>query len=442
MMRTIGCVLVVLMALSLLAQEPTVDQLITKHLNTLQTSQDADSRRGALRSLNGLSRNKEIVRAVPALVQIIKTDPVGEVRGLAIEVLGLIKKDRKEPCPLLLVESIFSADGDVRNYAAVYAGLFKEFEPGALEVVLRHVNVKDPVRRGDVLMWLSIVEQKDPKILAMLRERTRDSHFYVRHCARYAVYRITNRLEDILPYWVEMTAGFVDSPPPELPADAPEEKKQEQIRKNMCTIACWGRLIELVAEYPDDFATLLDRMLRDDSPRARRQTVVALGKVIELIAEAPAPFPFPSPRFAFGDDPKAEETKTPLELLKENFLKNAAVEAKLKQLHDADPDKQVRAAAGKTLGQMAAARKKEPPKPVSPFSLYTTPSVPRNFFPNAPADYTLPPHLKNQIKDGTSNTIIVNPDGGVRFMNRGDYQKWIDPEGWKGIERGKEKPKK
>ncbi|MCO6455134.1 MAG: hypothetical protein J5I93_07530 [Pirellulaceae bacterium] len=406
MIRVCLGTLLLLLSARLEAQDSSIDEQVAAHLKVLEYNRNASVRRDAVRALNGLSRSPQAVVAVPALMEVIRNDPVGEIRGLAIEVVGLIKRQQNEPCPQLLVESIFSDDEDVRNHAGVYAGLFTEFEQGAVDVLLPHLDSEDPFRRGDVLMWLAIVGTKDPKVLELLRQHTGAPHFYIRHSAQCGVYKMTNNLADILPYCIETVAGTAELPA-DLPDDAPVEVRQAQRQRNLITIAVLGRWMDLVATYPAELEPELVRLLESESPQVRRDIITALGKAVQAIADAPSPFSLPGLTFAGENGAARDETKSALESMQEKFLRREGIEARIKRLAEDDPDVQVRAAAMKTLAIMSEARQKEPRAPQSPLVPFLIPSS-HDDLPRQPnGGYRLPRDLDEKFRDGTSNTVIL-----------------------------------
>ena len=404
------------------AQESSVDKTIANHLKTLQTSNDAGALKAALQALNPLSRQPEAVKAVPVLIEFIRSDSLGEIRGLAIEVLGLIQRERGQPCPLVIVESRFGEDADVRNYAAVYAGIFDKFEPWAVDVLLRQLATEDPLEKGEVLIWLAIVEKHDAELLDLLRKHTKDSHFYVRHCAHWAVYNTTNKLEDIVPYCVVLTASAVEKPSL-LSADASEDMKDRQTQRNLVTLSGTGKLMSLLTSDDDGFAALMKLRLQDNSPEVRRQTLIALEKAISMIAESSSTRWIPRFSLEHTEQLQPKKQKTALERLQGAFLRDVEIEDRVTRLRDMDPDEKVRIAAAGLLKTMVEVRQKKPSPPLNSIEYFLTPSDPNDA--RMPSGYGQPVDISEGVRDGTSNTIRVE-DLLRQRGNKFNHKQWTD----------------
>jgi hypothetical protein len=328
----------------------------------------------------------------------------------------MIQRRLNQICPLIIIECMFDKDEDVRTYAWGVSGAypFKAYEKGSVEVLLAGMKKADDVTRGDLLFTLARAGKDDPKVMAMVRDLGKDPHFYVRHCAHCALYSVTEQLPEFVSYLLDFLVRNEDSPARDLPADAPEDQKLERCRYNLVLLGIFARFATLSQEKPKEFPALLLRLLEDPSPKTRRQVCKVLG-FLARHATLTIDMPFVVTDF------RELRSETLAEAAKKGLFRDGLVEDALKKCAGSDSNRDVAQAATTALKHIEEMKAKKPdPAKQSPYSSiipYLSPdSQPdlQKLLPPAPIDYS----RFNRIQDGTSNTILINPDGGVKSIQQ------------------------
>jgi HEAT repeat protein len=294
--------------------------------------------------LTSNARSKHAPLGMPALEKLVRKDPDAEVRAKSVAALLLIANAHEKPCPLALVEALRDPHEDVRVNAAV--GLFKQFEPGAVAVLLDGTGDKIPDVRSDCVMLLATVAPKDPKALAAIERAKADSNSNVRHSAHCARFKATDDLPEFLAYFIRLredSASIKDRHPP-----GSEEEKHEQARFNLYQIGSAVRLVEWSNQRPAELATALVKLLDDKSAIMRRGAASLVGATAKKVELDPMPLwknipealrPVIDPTVGAKKEGPPEPSPAALK------LRELKVEDKLRELRDKDPDESVRIAA-------------------------------------------------------------------------------------------------
>jgi len=372
--------LATLAALTLLAgqgrsgEKRSEEEELLAQLRRLEPGKSRDDRLGGLEWLQKNGHGRPVGMAVPAVERCLLKDPDPAVRAKAAQVLGWLahlKKPRE--CPLALLQALEDREAEVRESAMSAALLFEEFTPGSADLLVRLAAGRDASIRGFAVLTLAIAAPKDERALKVARAARADPHFSVRHDAHIAAFRITKKLEDIVPYFLRTQAEFVDEPP--LPEKAMEAEKQERARKNLMVIGALARLWKLGEEQPDAVARLVIGQLDAGEPAARRGAANFVKGQVKWRLERPKHPKFLTPSaealFPYIEDPlqppakknqiKEKEKPPPDPPSKlEVRLGELGVAERLTRLRDRDPVPAVKTAAREALEILDTAKKKTP----------------------------------------------------------------------------------
>jgi HEAT repeat protein len=357
-----------LAALPLNGEEPSEAQQFAAQAGKLGPSNSREQRLAALEWLLKRCSRPAALQVMPAVERCIRHDPDGKVRTKAVETLGMTAyQPRKKICPLAVLEALFDKDADVRNIAMGVSGMYKQFAPGALPLLFKAAAGKNPDLRGYALFLLSLADGKNPQVQKVIRAARDDKDFRVRHDAHLAWFRITGKLDDLLPYSLGVLAAFRSEP---LDPKNSEAGKQERIHKNLIQIGILGHLWHLGEERTDEVAKSLVAHLDAKEPGVRRGAVMFIEFLVGAAMVKPQPniLPFLSPsRSAPPPDlspllPYLEKEKPgkaidkkpppPPELLVR--IEQLGVEKKLRQMQERDPDPAVRRAAAAAVKRWEA----------------------------------------------------------------------------------------
>ncbi|MBV9125013.1 MAG: hypothetical protein JO112_16790, partial [Planctomycetes bacterium] len=200
-------------------------------------------------------------QALRAVEHCVKQDPDPEVRAKAVEVLGMTAyQHQPRVCPLAVLEALLDPDADVRNIAMGCSGMYREFAPGAREVLLKATRHEAPGVRSHALLLLAEIAPRDAGVVQIIRAAQNDKDFDVRCDAHFALFRITGKLEDVVPYYLRMTAECRAEPSPRT-----EAEKEERTRKVLRCLGALNLLSDLGEKRPDELAKFLLEMLKDQS---------------------------------------------------------------------------------------------------------------------------------------------------------------------------------
>jgi HEAT repeat len=340
-------------------------------------------------------------RAVPALEQLIRKDPDAKVREEAVISLSQIARRRKQPCPLALVEATRDREEQVRWHAVAMAGLFKkDFEPGAVDVLVQGTRDEPYDIRSACLFLLAHAGGKDAKALAAIDAAKKDKEFDVRHSAHCARFHATGDLTEFLAYIIRVREE-PDAVLNRLPAES-EAAKVQQCQRNLFLIGSALSVARWAEARPEDLAAALLKFLSDKSPATRRGAADLIGasaRRIEkpvfdpttgpLVGQDPLQslLPYidpegvlpkeraadgPAPRKVFltpdaaEPEPKKVSLSSPPPPHPSNVavrLRELKVEDRLKELRGKDPDETVRKAAARALERLAEVAERIPVRP-------------------------------------------------------------------------------
>jgi hypothetical protein len=341
---------------------------VQEQVRRLDRKKGKAERIDALKWLNGNSRTKHAGLAIPALEQCIHDDPAMEVRREAVLDLALIAKNRKSPCPVAVIEAMLDREEEVRWQASACAGLFKTFDRGSVDVLLRCSRSEDASLRSDSLILLVRAAGKDKRVVQAIEKAKQDKTFQVRHTAHCALFLANDRMEDFLRYIIHAREepDAVLSPAPQ---DA-EARKREQAMRNLFLLGSAMRMIEWSDERADELASVLVKLLADKSPVMRRGAANLVGAVV-VKTDLAAPG-MPDDSWVFKILPYIEQDdlykkmkggegeKKPPEKSKVAIqLEKLKVVELLRRVRDDDPDRSVREAARTALERLARVQEKK-----------------------------------------------------------------------------------
>lgn len=315
------------------------------YASRLARSNSKSVRLDAVKWFNSHSRAKGAEAAIPALSKCIREDDDWDVRSKAVESLALIALDRKMPCPVVVVEAMLDADELVRAHANTYAGLFPQYAPGSIEVLLRCARSENRYVRADSLFHLARAGGKDKKILAVIESAQRDPTFWVRHSAHCALFTANDNLLEFLRYILRL------SDDPQAGADPAkkdtEEGKRERETRNLSALGGSMRLIEWSEKRPDELANALLKLLDDPSPVLRRGSAKAIGMTVAKFETTKW-----SPYLLLPKEEKPAK-KPPQKSNVAIVLAKLNAERRLRALRDDDKEASVREAARVALERWA-----------------------------------------------------------------------------------------
>jgi hypothetical protein len=326
-------------------------------------------RLAALRRINGHSWAKNAELAVPALERCLREDPEKEVRREAVLDLALIAKRQGKPCPLAIFRALLDKGDEVRWQAMACTLLLDAFETGAVEILLRCVRSDVPHTRADSLYLLSRADPRDKRVLAAIENAKRDRTFEVRIAAYAAHFKVTDRLDEYLPYVIRLRED-PDAMLSPLPAD-PEMRKLERMQRNLFMIGNAVQLMEWSEKRPDELSAALLKLLRDNSSLTRRGAANLMGAVAVKVELADPRKQSPdwamhilpyvesdSPYKALATAPKVERQMQ--RSAAAGVLEKQKVRERLGELSDNDPDQTVRHAARIALARLVSLDRKMP----------------------------------------------------------------------------------
>jgi HEAT repeat protein len=356
-------------------KEPSFEDYIKRHVQQLDPKKhDQTARLAALKWLgeSGATRYPGLI--LPALERCLRSDPAAPVREKAAELFGLTAFQQKpRVCPLALVEGMLDPDENVRGISYGVGSMFREFAPGSREVLLRCLQKGDSSTRANAasLLWDT---GKDEKTLQLLRRLTRDKDFWVRDAAYVALFRATDKLEEIVPYRIQVRLDFLPAKP--LGPKPTEAESRDRAKKNLLVLGASLYLYRWTRERTDEMAGILLRLMSHESPRVREEVAKLLGSVgaeVLKLRETKADAKpgggqlgeFDFPRFLEPANPDRKPPETREQRLRRlekvaARLAELKVDAGLQRLRDRDPDSSVRSAAAAALKQLSAAKGKSP----------------------------------------------------------------------------------
>jgi HEAT repeat protein len=239
---------------------PTAEE-VTQQIQRLGPKTDKAERLAALRWITQRVGSKETDRAIPAVTRCVKEDSEPEVREEAVNALARLAWQRKQPCPVVLVEAILDKNFGVHLRSSGWVDQYPVLPPEAAPVLLRGARSDNPDVRACVLMPLGKLARKDKALLPALQERTKDKDWTVRNNAYVALYKATDRLDDYLGYLARERAAASES----LLArkEESEDEKRHCTERTLLWISSAGLLCEWLEPRPKDLARTLTRMLED-----------------------------------------------------------------------------------------------------------------------------------------------------------------------------------
>jgi HEAT repeat protein len=354
-------------------EEPSFVDVVRRQVRQLDPKgNDPAARLAALKWMGESGATRYAALILPALERSLRSDPDAPVREKAAELFGLTAFQQKpRVCPRALVEGMRDRDENVRGICYGVASMFKEFAPGCRQVLLRCLQEGDSNTRANAvsLLWDT---GKDEQTLQRLRQLTRDRDLWVRDAAYAALFRATDRLEEIVPYKFQV---LLDSVPPRPPGPkTTEAESRDRAKKNLMAVSASLYLYLWTRERTDEMAGILLKLMKHESPRMREAVAKLLAgvgeEVLRLRKAKHAPKPggartgeFEYPRLLDPVVPDGKPRATPEQQLRrlEKVVARLAelkVEAGLQRLRDHDPEPSVRTAAATALQQLSAAKGK------------------------------------------------------------------------------------
>jgi HEAT repeat protein len=335
-----------------------------------------------MKAISWIGRNceekKTVEPAIPALEKSIRQDPEWEVRQRAVRVLSQVVRRLERPCPLAVIEAMHDKEDFVRYEAVVWAALFKTFEPGATDVLLRGATADNAELRGSSLLILARVAGKDPKALAAMEKSKNDKVLDVRHSAHIALFTAKDKLDDFLPYLIRVREDPTSFLSPV--AEDSELGKQERTYRNLVLLGIANQVADWSESRAEEMARELVKLLKHESPIMRRGAARLVGATAVrpdwLVQKKDGNrYTVSDPKWMDGTtqlwrflDPMTEpplkndnKPKRPSMPSKAaESLETLGADAVLRKLRDDDPDRSVRAAAGEALERLASVRRKKP----------------------------------------------------------------------------------
>ncbi len=242
----------------------------------------------ALKQLRAMRKEPILITAFPALT-ICTADKNPEIRGLAVCALGEIAHDLRLrchlpllQCPFPLLKAVLDEDPEVRSYAMTYVQPFEHYPSEALPIFLRALRHSDWEARQFAPGRLVVVGRHEPKVLAALKQATRDTDYFVRHSAQAALYQITHDLDAwvhhlLTPVWEEDIAD---------PKGNPQTLAIRKASAELIGLGTGMQFLELERERPADLTRILLKHLSDDSFARRGYAARLLGAMAVSGTEA------------------------------------------------------------------------------------------------------------------------------------------------------------
>jgi hypothetical protein len=284
----------------------------------------------------------------------LRDDPLPEARQRAVNALAHVAHRLGKPCPLAVVEAFMDKDELTRWQANACAPIFKKnFAPGCVDVLLRGTTSADSWIRMTCVIYLGHAGGKDPRARAAIEKARLDKVFDVSHMARWALFNLDDKLDDLLPYVIRLREE------PEVfrtaPADNAEARQKERENFNLYLGGTMLQYLDWIESRGPELAGLLVKLLDDDKPLMRRG---AANLIAVSVLKLPPPVPLKTFLLPTEEEKKPEPSPMPSRTFFE--LKKRAVDKKLTALAEKDPDAGVREAARKALDSLARVSDKKP----------------------------------------------------------------------------------
>lgn len=332
---------------------PPTDAEVQAQIKHLDQKNTVAERLAALEWLHGHAKAKNAGLAIPQLERTIRRDPESKVREQAVACLGWIVRKRKEPCPLLIVETILDKDLYVSQMADGITGNFKKLAPGSVEVLLRCAESEAPRIRGGSLSHLARVAGKDKKVLAVIEKAKSDKNYGVRHNAHCALFQANDNLEEILVYLIRLQE---DTDAVWGPVDAKTKDGMEEItRRNLAILASVLQINHWTENRAEDLARALLKLLASESPKVRRGAARLIGASAVKVDPNKFELNDVKKQLLPGDEPINAENP-PERSKAANLLEKMKVEDRLREMLESDKDPSVRSAVRLTLERFAKTR--------------------------------------------------------------------------------------
>jgi HEAT repeat protein len=332
------------------APAPTAAE-VREQMRRLDPKNGFYERLKALAWINQRLDSPQLDQAIPALERCLKDDPEPEVRKRTIDTLAGLQLRRKRPCPLALIEAMLSQTDVVRWQAGIWVDKFKEFASGSIPILLRGVRSEDPDIRGNILFPLAQAAREDEKLLAVIRDCTKDKDWKVRDCAHIALYHATDQVDDFLIYLARERQAAHKAGPVRKQESAEEKRLREQRNDRM--IGAAGLIREWLDSRPIDVGRVLCRMLENEASSERGGAAILLGEFANIDrcvkskskrGDIKDSFPSLAPLEENTPEEQAERTA---QLAKQ--MRELGVIDRLTKIAEKDPEKEVRQAAQEAL---------------------------------------------------------------------------------------------
>jgi HEAT repeat protein len=310
-----------------------------------------------LAALEWIAKNSKDLHAkelLPALETYAKDDKEAEVRAEVVFAIGRIGLDQKPMmvCPMILMQALDDQDVFVRQMAGFMSTQFKKFPSKTVEFLLRLEKEGNPDRRSDVHNLLALAGPNEGRVLKVLRKATKDKDFQIRHNAHIFLFQATDKLEDIVPYFLIYHAERLEAEP--LPVDASEEQKTERGSKDLLRLVIITKLLEFGEKRTEEMATLLIKLLESNESYHRRGSTLYIGQSFDSEANSND-----ASKENNKPDSKAANEKPKLQY---DFSKKLAarlrelkIEDVLRKMSKEDPDEEVQINAAIALEKLAKA---------------------------------------------------------------------------------------
>lgn len=348
--------LLLLAVLAVARADPPTEAEFAEQIRRLDPkAADPAERLKAATWISSNSRIAQAATAIPALERCVRDDPAWEVRQKAVLALGVVAKGLGRPCPLPVLEAIHDPEQFVRYQAFERASQFKDFPPGARDVVLRGVVAENAELRGSSLILLPRVAAKDPKALDAIELAKKDKVFDVRHSAHVARFLVRDRLDEFLPYLIRVREDPASVLSPV--AEDSEVGKNELRERNLILLGTASRMVEWGESRTDELAAALVKLLADESPVLRRGAAGLIGASAVKVEPLPQGGGLEA-ILPYIDPPAAPKAAAPEKSKVAARLESLGVVAALQKLRADDADRSVRDAARSALERLATVQVK------------------------------------------------------------------------------------
>lgn len=298
-----------------------------------------------------------LLPALPQLEAAARGDGPGEVRGMAVLAAGKIAHTHGRPCPPVVFDLL--GDEDAGPYASMLAlPLFDPLPPEGVAALVKYATGPNPRHREGGTFLLAEHARHSPEAVKVIRAAREDKDFWVRHAGHLGVFRVTDKLDDLLPYLLRFQAESWGKP--ELPPDAADAEKAERARRNLSVLWSAWRLASWTETRPADVRDTLLALLGDQDKNARHDAAEFVGRLAKGLADGGSVadpvaklIPKPDGTGAWDLDPKKQRAGMAVVALA------PGVRVRLKALSAKDPDEAVRSAADVALLYIAEAERKK-----------------------------------------------------------------------------------